>query len=184
MQKLLIIILITMNLTTVLNGAVIENVYYADKINKKSVQMELKGTALLKYLVVIKAYVGGFYMESGKPVSSALEDVPKRLELSYFVKIEADGFAKATREMIVKNTTKSEFNKIRAKVKLFNSYYKDVKPGDRYAITYVPGKGTTLELNGKSQGIVKGYLFSKALFSIWIGRNPIDKNFRKEILGL
>jgi len=66
----------------------------------------------------------------------------------------------------------------------FNRLYRNVRPGDRYAITYIPGKGTTLELNGKVEGTVEGELFSKALFSIWIGKNPIDRDFRKKIMGL
>ena len=62
--------------------------------------------------------------------------------------------------------------------------YEDVKPGDRYSLTYIPGKGTELALNGEPKGIVEGSEFAAALFSIWLGKKPIDESFKKQILDL
>jgi hypothetical protein len=62
--------------------------------------------------------------------------------------------------------------------------YEDVKPGDRYSLTYIPGKGTKLALNGEHKGTIEGSEFAAALFSIWLGNKPIDKTFKKQILGL
>ena len=58
-----------------------------------------------------------------------------------------------------------------------------MNPGDRYSLTYIPGKGTTLSLNGVPKGTVDGADFAAALFSIWLGPNPIDSNFKQALLG-
>jgi hypothetical protein len=50
-------------------------------------------------------------------------------------------------------------------------------------LTYIPGKGTTLSYNTIPLGTIEGIEFSKALFSIWIGENPIDEGFRDRLLG-
>lgn len=133
--------------------------------------------------MVIDAYVGAFYMKKDVPSSKALESVPKKLELSYFHDIKAEDFSDATIKMIKKNTGAGEYRKIAGKVKRFNALYRNVKKGDRYSITYYPGRGTTLALNKKALGTVKGALFARAIFSVWIGKEPISKKFRSKVLG-
>jgi len=59
-----------------------------------------------------------------------------------------------------------------------------METGDRYSLTYIPGKGTELALNGEHKGTIEGSEFAAALFSIWLGNKPIDKTFKKQILGL
>ena len=86
--------------------------------------------------------------------------------------------------MIAKNVDKATFQRLEAKIEIHSKMYEDVKPGDRYSLTYIPGKGTELALNGESKGTVQGSEFAAALFSIWLGNKPIDKSFKKQILGL
>ena len=66
---------------------------------------------------------------------------------------------------------------------LFNAFYEDVKPGDRYALTYLPGLGTELALNGKRLGVIEGADFGAALFSIWFGDQPFDAALKGQLLG-
>lgn len=145
--------------------------------------LKLSGTGLLYYLIVIKAYTGAFYIEEGEDSKNALENVAKRLVLEYFHAIEAEDFARSTTAMIEKNVSGKSFLNLKESINKFNSFYKNVKPGDRYAITYVPGKGTTLTLNEQALGTIKGYDFSYAVFSIWLGKNPIDKKMKADLLG-
>ena len=73
--------------------------------------------------------------------------------------------------------------KLRPQIDKLNALYKDVKPGDRYALTYLPGVGTELALNGTSLGIVEGADFAAAVFAIWLGPNAIDQSLRTQLLG-
>jgi len=86
--------------------------------------------------------------------------------------------------MMKKNVDKATIERLRQQIDHHNSLYEDVGPGDRYALTYIPGKGTELALNGEPKGVVEGADFATALFSIWIGQEPIDETFKRQIMGL
>ncbi len=146
-------------------------------------QLTFRGGALLRYLVFIKAYAGALYMPAGADHHQALGDVPRRLELSYFQAISADDFAKATRQKIADNLAPEALAAISERIDHFNALYRDVTPGDRYALTYIPGKGTELSLNGEVLGHIAGDDFAAAVFAIWLGPDPIDHDFKTALLG-
>ena len=62
--------------------------------------------------------------------------------------------------------------------------YEDVEPGDRYSLTYIPGRGTELALNDEPKGVIEGADFASAVYAIWLGQNPISQSFRQQLLGL
>ncbi|MGM0451799.1 MAG: chalcone isomerase family protein [Thermodesulfobacteriota bacterium] len=166
-------------------AAEIEVVRFADRVSVDGERLTLQGTALLRHMVFIRAYVGAFYLKNGITAENALAgNVKRQLVLHYFHGISAEDFAEATRVMIEKNVTTEKFEALKPKIKSFNRLYRDVEPGDAYTATYVPGTGTELALNGKRLGVISGAEFSTAFFSIWLGENPIDKNFRDRLLGI
>jgi hypothetical protein len=57
-----------------------------------------------------------------------------------------------------------------------------VEPGDRYTLTYAPGWGTELALNGEPLGRIAGPDFASAVFSIWLGDEPMDKPLKRRLL--
>ena len=75
-----------------------------------------------------------------------------------------------------------ELAKLRSRIDLFNAAYRDIKPGDRYALTYQPGKGTELSFNGEPLVTIEGADFAAAYFSIWLGHKPLDDNLKKALL--
>lgn len=156
---------------------------YPDSILIKNRTFDLKGAALLRYMVFIKAYTGAFYLPQETSGADALSDVPKHLVLEYRVAIKAEGFAKATTLYIQKNVDQESFDRLKPKIDAFNALYRDVIPRDRYALTYTPGYGTELTLNGILQGVIPGKDFAFALFSVWLGAHPIDTDFRDALLG-
>ncbi len=174
---------ILLSVTPEVHSAEIDGVYFNDEYSAGGKKLSLRGYAILNYMLVIKAYAGALYMENGTPSSSVLGETPRILELYYFHKISAEDFRESTIEMIKRNTTGTEFGIISERLNRFNSFYRGVKPGDRYKAEYIPGRGTTLYLNGTPLGTIQGNDFSKAFFSIWIGRDPIDKKFRDKLLG-
>ena len=58
------------------------------QIRVDGTRLELKGTALQRYLVFIKGYAGAFYLPENTPGTRALDDVPKYLVLEYKVRSE------------------------------------------------------------------------------------------------
>ena len=179
----IMILSVLLSVTENLHSAEIDGVFFNDEYSAGGKKLNIRGYDILNYMLVIKAYAGALYMENGTPSSSVLGEAPRILELYYFHKISAEDFRESTIEMIKRNTTDVEFGIISERLNRFNSFYRGVKPGDRYKAEYIPGKGTTLYLNGTALGTIPGNDFSKAFFSIWIGRDPIDKKFRNRLLG-
>lgn len=164
------------------NAAEVEGIYYEDSYVAGNINLRLTGAGLLRYWG-FKAYTGAFYLEDGVSIGDVLADRAKRIELEYFRSIEGKDFGPATDKSIAKNVDADTFNRLRPKIEFHNSLYVDVKPGDRYSLTYLPGKGTELALNGEPRGLIEGAEFAAAIFSIWIGSEPISNSFKDQILG-
>jgi hypothetical protein len=161
----------------------IEGVRFANEIRDGAATLRLSDVGLLRYRYVIKAYVAALYLGEGVQPTDVLSDAPKRLEIEYFYAIKAPGFANATSEGIAANVSPEGLAKLRSRIDRMNTLYRDVKPGDRYALTYLPGVGTTLALNGVTLGTVEGADFAAALFAIWLGPKAIDESLKTQLLG-
>lgn len=161
----------------------IEGVRFADEVKVGPVTMRLNDVGLMRYRYVIKAYVAALYLGDGGRPSDVLADAPKRLEIEYFYAIQATGFANATNEGIAANVPADVVASLRSRIDRLNALYRDVKPGDRYALTYVPGVGTELALNGAPLGTIEGADFAAAVFAIWLGPKAIDASLKAQLLG-
>ncbi len=155
---------------------------FNEKIELHNTLFALKGLGVKSYLFV-KVFVAGFYVEENFKTQDALEDVPKRLEVAYFYKIPGARLAVETSRRIKLNTNQQEFNQIKDRVNKMNSYFVDLNPGDRYALTYIPNQGTYFTYNEKLIGKIEGNDFAKALFAVWIGKNPISQSLKESLLG-
>jgi hypothetical protein len=182
--KIVVFSVFIMSLTNTIHGAKIEGAVFDDRYTAEDTMLKLRGVGLLRYLGFIKAYVGAFYLDESCTIDEALSDRAKRIEVQYFQAIKGEDFGPATNKSVAKNVDPETFERLRPQLEYHNSLYVDVQPGDRYSLTYIPGRGTELALNGEPRGIIEGAEFAAALFAIWIGQEPIDKSFKKQILGL
>lgn len=162
----------------------IERYSFQEQKNIGGYELTLRGSGVLRYMVFIQAYEGALYLQEGKTADQVLDEKAARLLLlHYFHGIRAEDFADATTEMIRKNVSPDRFSALAPKIEQFNRLYRDVRPGDRYTASYIPGTGTSLSLNDDLLGTIEGGEFSAALFSVWLGERPIDKTFRDRLLG-
>jgi len=161
----------------------VEGVVFETSIARKGVYLDLVGAGLLRYRVVFKAYVASLYLERGAPASRVFMDIPKRIEIEYFHAISAQGFIKATRAGIEANVSPSVRERLSSRIDALDRTYRDVQPSDRYAFTYFPGHGSELTLNNEVIGVFEGLDFANAIFSIWIGANPLDRGLKRSLLG-
>ena len=167
-----------------IEAAEIEGIHFDDRYTTADTTLELRGTGLLRVMVFAKIYVAAFYLPEDYPSKLALSDVPKRLEVQYLRSVAGKDFGPATNKKVSENVDPQTFARLQPRLEYHNSLYQDVQPGDRYALTYIPGKGTELTLNGEPKGTIEGADFAAALFSIWLGPNPISESFKKELLDL
>jgi len=164
-------------------AAEIEGVRFADQFRSGDVTMRLSCVGLLRYKYVIKAYVAALYLGDGADRGDVFADVPKRLELSYFWNLSGSDIGRAGNQVLARNVDAETLTALRPRLDRINAWYRDVKPSDRYSLTYVPGVGTELALNGGRLGIIEGADFAEAYFRIWLGADPIDTALRDQLLG-
>jgi len=160
----------------------VENITFAESTAVGDKPLPLGNAGLLRYLKFIKVYVAALYLPEGIKAEDVLSDVPKRLEISYLISIKGPDFDKGAAPVLEGNQSPAELAKLRPRIDRINAAYKDVKPGDRYSLTYLPGRGTELALNGTPLVVIEGSDFAAAYFGIWLGREPIDEQLKRDLL--
>lgn len=181
-RSIALVVVAVLLVTSRAAAVTVEGVEFPSRRLVEGRELSLQGAALLRYKVFLKAYVAALYTEPedrGEPPVGAA----RRLEIEYFWSIPADGFADATREGIARNVDEASYAHLEPRIDALNAMYRDVSPGDRYALTYVPDEGTELALNGRPLGMIAGADFARAIFDIWLGPNPLDDNLKRELLG-
>jgi hypothetical protein len=145
--------------------------------------LELSGVGELRYLGFVKIYQGALYLPAETNNRQVLENIPKRLEVRYVRSFKAKDFGPATIAGIKKNVDPQTYARLESRIAYHNGLYDDIEPGDRVSLTYIPAVGTLLEINGTTKGTIEGADFARALFSMWLGAKPFDRNFKKALLG-
>src|SRR5262245_53664561 len=74
-------------------------------------RLVLKGVGLKK-MFFMKAFVAGFYLDETIGADNALKDVPKKIEVSYFVHIPGTKLTEYTQTLMQKNMTKTEYSQL------------------------------------------------------------------------
>lgn len=182
-KLLLITMVFYVAVTTVSHSAEIKGVHFDDYVEINGVELQLIGVSVLTWAMFFDVYAGGLYLPEEVSVAQWTEDVPKKLELSYFRNIDAKGFADSSDKLLRENLSPQEYEILSTRLQTFYAFFEDVSPGDRYSIVYMPGKGTELRLNNETKGSVSGHDFALAYFGIWLGDNPIKQKFRDGLLG-
>lgn len=165
-------------------AAQLAGVSFPERVEVHGVSLDLRGIGLLRYRVLFKGYVAALYLPAATPAAKVLEDTPKRLEIHYFWSIPARAFGDAANALLARNFPPEVLQPLRERIELLHRCYEDVKPGDRYALTYIPSVGTELALNGVVRCRIPGADFATAYFAIWLGRHPIDADLKQALLGI
>ena len=163
----------------------IEGVNFPDQIRVSEAPLQVLnvyGVALLRYRILFRGYVAALYLPPDASAADALSDRPRRLELSYFWPIAGSDFGSAAEKLLERQLTQRQLDLLKPRIDQLHSSYRDVEPGDRYALTYLPGIGTELRLNNESLITIPGQDFAEAYFGIWLGQRPFDEGLRDDLL--
>jgi len=182
-KRLLVILILLVFMAGVAQAVEIRGVRFSDRLMVDQAELELSGVAVLKWAMLFDVYAGALYLPVGVSGQAWSNDVAKRLELSYFREIEARDFAAASDKILQDNLLPAEYQSLAKRLQTFYGFFQGVKPKDRYSITYIPAQGTELRLNEQPLGRVPGADFAAAYFGIWLGAEPISKEFRNRLLG-
>jgi len=145
-------------------------------------EMNLNGAGMREKMW-IDLYAGGLYVQTKSsdaavvinadaPMAMKLHIVSGMVSQSKMIGAVTDGFENSTSG---KATTveRADF------IACFNE---EITKKDVFDIVYAAGN-TKVYKNGKEKGSVGGLEFKKALFGIWLGKKPADKDLKKGMLG-
>jgi hypothetical protein len=169
-------------LLLILLPAVAHAVEFADEVSEADTRMVKVGEGTFKW-TFFRIYDGALYIDARQPDADPLSDVARRLVLEYNRSFTAEQFRKSGNEILERNSDPETLRNLRDRLETLNAAYQPVEKGDRYALTYVPGTGTSLRLNGERLVTVPGADFARAYFAIWLGEDPAKQSFRDDLLG-
>ena len=152
-------------------------------VEKEGRTLALRGTGV-KTLIFMKAFSARLYLEDRTAAADVLSDVPKHLDVKYFTHIPGRVLTDYTVTRMKLNITRQEFADLKNEIDLMGKYFVDLKVNDHFSLTYIPGVGTQFAHNGTLTGVIPGEKFGRALFSVWLGNKPFDRNLKQKILGL
>jgi len=177
-----LVILAASTLSTAALAAQLEGATLADTLKAGEKTLKLNGLGLRKK-AMFKVYVGGLYLESPSKDAVAIlaSDQARAIRLHFLRDLKKGQLVEAFQEGFDANAKdkaaqKAAFDKMLALVP-------DVKEGSTLTFTYLPGKGTTLQVADKELGAFEGKGFADAVFSIWLGSKPPTEDLRKGMLG-
>ena len=155
---------------------------FPPRVEADGAPLVLRNTGIFKARLFFSVYAAALYLGEDVSPARVLDDVPKRLELHYFYHIPARVMVEEGDNVLSENLSRAQMEAIRDRLAQLNAAYMDVKPGDRYSLTYVPGRGTALSLNGKEICRIEGADFAAAYFRIWLGEKPSSRSLKKALL--
>ncbi len=154
-----------------------------DTITVEGKTLKLNGIGLRKKLM-FKVYVAGLYVETPTKAPEAIisSEQVKRMDLRILRSLKASKVTEAIEEGFEKNS-KAQMGALKERLAKFSAMFSDVNEGDEILMTYVPGKGSSVSIKGVERGTVEGRDFGDALFSVWLGPDPVQEDLKRALLG-
>jgi hypothetical protein len=144
----------------------------------------LNGTATRKKFIV-KVYVAGLYLPARESDAEKIlgADEPRHLVMQFVHDVDKGKMCNAWNEALANNTPDASAE-LKAQFETLCGYMEDIKKGEQFAFTYLPGEGTRVQVKGAPKGTIEGKAFADALFKAWIGPKPgPGEGFKKQLLG-
>ena len=164
--------------------AMLNDVSMPRQIEVEGHSLVLNGMALRKK-AIFKVYVAGLYLPAKATDAEQVlaADAPRRLVMQFLRDVGANKMCNAWNEGLEANTPDAS-EALKAQYVTLCSWMEDIDKGEQFVFTYVPGKGTTVEVKGSAKGTLEGKEFADALFKSWIGPKPgPGEGFKRKLLG-
>lgn len=164
------------------NAEMIAGVRVPSSVSIGKDQLALNGAALQERFV-FDVTVVSFY--TGKPVRSTDEAVranaKKHLQFHLLRNLSRAQLHDVIRQGLGMGLG-NRVEPLKPHVDRFLAKLPSVKRGDVMSITFVPGEGTTLRINGKPRITIEDEAFAEAIFGVWLGPRPIDRYVQRNLL--
>jgi hypothetical protein len=155
-----------------------------DTISVSGHNLLLSGSAVRKKYG-FSVYAGALYLPSKQTNAAAIltADAPRRQVMHFLRDVDKEKMAEAWAEGLRDNTPNAS-PEVKTAFKTLATWMEDMEEGKRIVLTYVPGTGTTVEVNGKNKGTLGGKAVADAILNTWVGPKPgPGADFKKGVLG-
>jgi hypothetical protein len=146
--------------------------------------LQLNGAGVRKRFFV-KVYAGGLYLEtrSSDPEAVVAADQVKVVRMHFLRDVDAASILGAFRDGFEKNSKATAAAASARIPEIARVLPEKVKEGQVLVVTYVPGAGSTVGVEGGPAAAIVGKEFGDALFRNWLGPEPADEDLTKGMLG-
>lgn len=188
MRRFVVAVLAVLVLAVPVMAGELEGVTMPDSVTVDGTTLTLNGMGvrIKKVLFIkVKVYVGGLYVPSATSDAEAIitANEPKQFVMHFLYKeVSRKKLVDAWDEGFEANAP-SAMAALKQRIETFTAMWPDMKTGDTAVMTYVPGTGTRVEINGKEAGVITGKDFADALFAVWLGPKPPNEALKSGLLG-
>lgn len=184
-KKVFIAVLAVLMMATASYSLEMAGITMPDSVKSGDASLVLNGAGI-RVKFFMDMYVGGLYLQQKSSDAAAIinadELMAVRLQIVSGL-ITSEKMEDAVREGFEKSTNENTAP-IQQEIENFiNVFREKINVNDIYEFFYVPGKGMAVYKNGAPASVIPGIAFKKALFGIWIGDNPAQKNLKEGMLG-
>lgn len=164
----------------------------ASQIALGTSDLPLMGTGVATYLW-FDVYDAALYAPARTPAANILNaTTPKALVLSYHHAVSVADIVKASWKALDEQYAGPARERLKPKIDALQAAMQDVKPGDRYELTWQPAANeaanperATLQLvyNGKALFTSHDADLAQAYFGIWLGEPPLSPQLKADLLA-
>ncbi len=183
-MRILYSALLTLLLALPAGAGTLAGVTLPDTAEVKGQNLVLNGMGL-RSKFFIKVYVAGLYLAQKEkaPAKILAADSPRRMVMHFLYDVTKEQMCEAWNEGLADNTPNAPADVKKGFMTLCN-WMEPINKGNKIVLTYVPGEGTHVEVNGKAKGTLEGKATADAILSSWIGPSPgPGGDFKKAVLG-
>lgn len=183
MRRLLLTLLLLTSGPLQANSERLDQAAFSASHQQAGFTLVRKNQALLTYLWA-DVYAAAFYTEAAtSPSRAASQPARQRLELYYYRDIAKEDVIKAAWVTLERQHGAAQLAKLKHELDALHATFRDIQPGDRYALNYSPDAGLILERNGSEVFRSHNTELARAYLGIWLAPEGLSDSLREQLLA-
>lgn len=171
------------NLLANTDNPILDQAAFSSTYELADTALERKNQALLTYLWA-DVYAAAFYTAAGiNPSQAVSRPTTQRLELYYYRDIAKEDVIKAAWATLERQHDAAQLAKLKPELDALHATFRDIRPGDRYALNYSLQQGLTLERNGSEVFRSGDTELARAYLGIWLAPEGLSDTLREQLLA-
>jgi len=163
----------------------VSGVKVPDTVESGGATLRLNGAGVrTKYFVKAKVYLGALYLPApaSDPAAILGADGPWTVRMHFLRDVDRKSILDAYREGF-ENNSREKLPELLPLLDRLAPAIADVKEGQVMVVSYRPGAGTTVGIEGGAQATVEGKTLADGLLGNWLGKEPADSGLKEAMLG-